>query len=251
MDTNYEHSVKLSFKAELQIRVFFGMVLLLGWTNVIVRAMTSAIELTFASALDCRLLAVLTCSLIYFGVVVATRKWGLIMKHSNASTILWIKGVPLFLVLGVITIIWSVSSEQSEINIGAYALQVLIFVSILHNLVYLFNFIFKSLIALRASGIVDKERMKDLWSDAINMSEPTSLKWSDMSARARFVFVATHFCNAALWTWLVIYYRYFCQSFVGHSSWIMAFLWLFLTFEWFRFGGLFLSVWPGRQVAQV
>lgn len=222
------------------------MVMQLGWTYVVARAITSAIKFTYAPALNCRLLTVFASSLIYFGIVVASRKWGRIMKHSNTLTILWATGVPSFLVLGIITMIWSVSFEQSEMNIGAYALQVLIIVCALRTLILLCRYVYRSFKALRAPGFVDKERMNDLWSGAIRISPPNTLNWRNMSAKARFIFVATHFCNSALWTWLVIYYRYFCHSFIGQSSWTMAFLWLFLASEWFCFSGLFLTVWPRR-----
>ena len=130
--------------------------------------------------------------------------------------------------------------------IRAYALQVLIVVCALLILVHLCRFVCKSFIALRTSGIVDKRRMNELWSDVIRISQPSTFSWRNMSARARFAFIATHLFNAALWTWLVIHYRYVCHLFLGQSLWIMVFLWLFLASEWFCFGWLFLSVWPGR-----
>lgn len=250
MDTNRTPYVERYLRAELQRRVFFGMAMLLGWTYVVVRAMTSAIELTYASALDYRLLIVLTSSLIYFGIVVAARKLVTMMKYSNALIVLWITGVPSFLALGIIAMIWSVYFEQSEINIRAYALQILIVVCVLHALVHLCHFVCKSFMALRTPGIVDKERMNDLWSSTITTSQPNTLKWRNMSGRARSFFVATHFCNAALWTWLIIYYRFICHSFLVQSSWTMAFLWLFVASEWLCFSWLFLSVWPGGRMAR-
>lgn len=245
MSTNREHNVERSFKAELQRGLFFGLIMLLGWTYFVASVITSTFELTYASALDWRLLTVLTSSLIYFGIVVTTRRWGLIMKHSNASTVLWTTGVPSFLLLGIIAMIWSVSLEQSEINMEAYALQVLMAVCALQTPVYLCRYVCKSFMALRAPGFVDKERRNDLWASTMRSSQPTTMEWRNMSPRARFTFVAIHFCSAALWTWLVIYYRYICHSFLGQSSWAMAFLWLFLATEWLRSGWLFLSVWPG------
>ena len=246
MSANQKRHVELSFKAELQMRLIFGIVLHFGWMYVVVRAITSAVELTCVSALDCRFLTVFASSLVYFGIVVAARKWGPIIKHSSALIALWFAGVPGFLALGIIAMIWSVSLKQSEINIRAYAVQVLIVVCALYALVHLCHFVYKSFMALRAPGILDKERMNDLLSSAIRISKPNNMKWVDMSASARFAFVATDFCNVALWTWLVIYYRYIFHSFLGQSPWTMAFLCLYLASEWFSFGWLFLSVLPGR-----
>jgi hypothetical protein len=233
-------------EAGLQMRLLSGMAILLVVTYIIVRGAVSVMERTHASTGDYGLFVLISGSLIYFGIVALVRKWGSIKKDTSPRKLLWVKGAPGFLALGVIALISKVFLERSETEIRAYALRVLIVVCALHTLVHLISFVRKSSMALRERGIVDKQRISELWSYAVGAYQPSTIGWKDMSVWARFFFVSTHYFDAALWTWLVIYYRYSCHSFLGQSSWAMASLWLFVASRWFCCVGLFLCVWPWR-----
>ncbi len=227
-----------------------GMVILLTVAYIFVHGAVSVMERTRDSIGYYGILILISSSLIYLAMVALVRRLGQSKKDITPCAVLWVMGAPKFLLLGIIALISKVSLERLQVERKAYALQVLIVVCALYILVYLFRFAYKSFIAWRESEIVDNQRYSELWSDVITAHQPSTIFWRDMSAWARFSFVATCLFEAALWTCLTIYYRYYCYSFLGQLSWAMVSLWLFVIFQWFGCVAVFLSIWP-LQLGQV
>lgn len=219
-----------------------GMAMQLGLTYVNVRSAIFVMALTYASAGKDGLIFVLFCSVVYSGTILAVRRWGRISADTASFWLLCINGIPGFLVLGIIALIVKVFYEQSEIEPKAYPLRVLITICALLQLFHFTEFISKSFLAWRKRGIVESQRDGEIWSDATYAHPRCTNVWKDLNELARFWLITSYVLNSVLWTWLVIYYRHYCYSFLGHSLWVMVSLWIFLASCWFGCVALFICV---------
>ncbi len=220
-----------------------AMALALGWTYVCVRAAVSVIALTYASTDREGLLFLLSGSLVYFGIYESIAIWVRLKRNAPARWLRLIEGAPDSLVLGAIALTVRLFFKHSDMESRAYPLRILLVVVALSAVLSLSRGFPKLLRATRGSGAGGRQLHSEAENDAIGIKHGSADWWSSISAFQRSLLVVSYIFNSTLWTWLVIYYRYYARSFLGQSSWVMAFLWIFVAFCWancagFVFGAL-------------
>ncbi len=201
----------------LTIAMTLGMA---GIAYINVRAAATVIALTYTSTGKGGLLFLFSWSLVYFSIMESIAKWARTQKGVTAPWLYMIGGVHDFLALGIIALIVHVFYEHSEIEPRAYPLRILLVVVALFSLLALSRNLSKLFRSTRECVIGDRQ------------PNSTVDGWTIMSPALRLLLVVSHIINSTLWTWIVIYYRYFTHSFLEHSSWVMASLWIVVVSCW-------------------
>ena len=225
-EAEYGHDV-----ARRKPRVF-GTALSFVVAYVDIRAAVAVAALTYASAGRGGVLSLIAWSLLYFGLRESIAKWARAREGATAAWLYLIDGAPDFLALGVLALVISVFLGHSAIESRAYPLRILLIVSTLYCLLSLSMDLRRLFEARRESGSGDRQEKSEIGYGVIGTDRGGADGWKIMGLRARLLLVASHFLNSILWTWLIIYYRYFRVSFLGESSWVMAALWIFLASCW-------------------
>jgi hypothetical protein len=215
----------------LALAIVFGMI------YFYVRVAASVIALTYASTGRGGLLSLLSWSLVYFGIFESIAIWIWLHKDATARWLYLIMATPDFLALGAAALILKLFFEHSEMESRAYPLRILLIVISLFAVPSLSWVFFKLLRDRRESGGGDRQLHSEAGIDAIGSSLRNADGWSKFNRSERSLLAASYICNSTLWTWLVIYYRYYAHSFLGQSSWVMASLWIFVAYCWGRCTG--------------
>lgn len=210
----------------------FAIALLLGLTYVEVRAAVSVTALTYASTGRSGLQFLLSWSLVYFGICELIALW---VRLRGSATVRRLYGIGVaspFLALAVIALIVKLSFNHSEMGSRAYSLRILIVVSALFTLLSFSMSLFKLIRARPESEVRDRQPRDEVVDCAIGGNHGNANQWSTMNAFERSLLVVTCVFNTTVWTWLVIYYRYYVPSFLEQSSWVMAVIWVFIASWW-------------------
>lgn len=211
----------------------FVIALLLGLTYVEVRAAVSVTALTYASTGRSGLRFLLSWSLVYFGICELIALW---VRLRGSATVRRLYGIGVaspFLALAVIALIVKLSFNHSEMGSRAYSLRILIVASALFTLLSFSMSVSRLIRARPESGVRDRQPRDEAVDYAIGGSYGNVDQWSTMNAFERSLLVVSCVFNATVWTWLVIYYRYYVPSFLEQSSlWVMATLWIFIASWW-------------------
>jgi hypothetical protein len=212
--------------ASLPVRLALSLVV----TFVCIRSAVSVVTLTYASIGRTGLILVVSCSLIYFVIVTVIAKWDRIAGNVPACYLYCIKEIPSFLALGIIAVVIEVFFGYNEIEPRAYPLRMLIIVFALFNPFSYGRFLPQSSRLRKIGKVAENKRSGESSSEVIgarSMSE-----WLSTNALARSILVASYVLDSSIWTWLVIYYRYYSHSFLDQSVWVMSSLWIFLASSW-------------------
>jgi hypothetical protein len=215
--------------------IFLSFVVICVWS----RSVVSVVAFTDASKGKVGVLFLLTLSLLYFGFVTALGKWGTIQKGASKSWLYWVRGVPATLSLGIIALVVMILRGGSWIGQQAYAIQVLVVVCALSSIANFVAKVSQSFSATRRGQI--REVGFGNAGNALNGNN----EWKDLNPWAQSSFVVSHVLDAAIWTLLVIYYRFYSHPLLFESSWVMISLWLFLLSSWLHSAGTLLIAYRG------
>jgi hypothetical protein len=219
----------------------------LGIAFVNVRSAVLVIALTYASTGRGGVLYLLSWSLAYFGIREAIAQWGRTGKGTTPGWLYLIDGAPDFLLLGIMALIVHVSFEHSDAEGSAYLLRILLIVATLFSLRSLSEDLSRLIRARRGTRVDGRRLDGEIGLDAIGVNQASVDGWVTMSPFERLLLVVSHALNSALWTWLVIYYRYFRDSFLRQSSWVMVALWIFVASCWLGFVAVFFGAYQSSK----
>jgi len=225
----------------------FAIVLLLGLTYVEVRAAVSVTALTYASTGRSGLQFLLSWSLVYFGIYESFGLWVRLRGNAKVRRLYRIGVASPFLALAVIALIVQLFFNYSEMGLRAYSLRILIVVFALFALLS-FSMSLPRLIRARPeSEVRDRHPRDEVVDCAIGGNHGNANQWSTMNAFERSLLVVTCVFNTTVWTWLVIYYRYYVPSFLEQSSWVMAVLWVFIASWWLGCASIVLAAFQAAK----
>jgi len=207
----------------------------LGMTFVNVRSAVSVIALTYESTRRSGVLWLLACSLAYFGIRESIARWGRAQRDTTPGWLCLLDGVPDFFALGMIAVVVKEFYGHSKVELMAYPLRILLLVVTLFSLWSLSKDLSRLIGARRETGTGGRQPDAEIGLDTIGVSQGSVDGWTIMGPFERLLLVVSHILNSAIWTWLVIYYRYFRDSFLSQSSWVMIALWLFVAACWLGF----------------
>jgi hypothetical protein len=199
--------------------LFFKIALSLLLTYVCFRSAFSVARLTYASIGKPALILVLSGSLVYFGTLLAIGKWVGRAPTMASRTAYWNGGL-IYLPLAVSAVFIKIFMAHTRIESSVYPIQMLLLILLYNNV-----FGYKS------------KFFPELWNRYIGPTAANSTRSQlnaapAMNLRQITVFAMSYVFGAALWTWLVIQYRYFSPSLISQSSWVMANLWIFVVSGW-------------------
>jgi hypothetical protein len=177
-------------------------------------------------------------------------KWDPAEGGAPARYLYWIMEAPSYLALGIVAIVIEVFFRYTEIETRAYPLRIIIIVSALSIPLKYRRFLLPGLTRLRKEGKVGEEKwIGEATFKATGAGVRSVSDLLSMNAQARSLLVASYILESAIWTWLVIHYRYYSQSFLGQSSWVMFSLWLHLASGWAFCVGLFVYLRSSTRLA--
>jgi hypothetical protein len=196
------------------------------------RAALSVLAITYASLGKNGLLLLGSYSLIYFSLSIGVAKLDLTFGRQSSQRLGWTRGMPSFLVLGIVAAIIRIFLGRSAVDIAAYPLQVLIVVEVPLGLLKLSNSLFGSSTARHKDAVIEEGKSHKVVVDAVGVAPRGTDSWAGMNGRARGLLVGSYSLNALLWTWMVIHYRYAGSPFLVQSFWVMLSIWIFLASSW-------------------
>lgn len=202
------------------------LLLFFGITYVLLRSVASVIALTYAVAGEAGLLFVLSSSLIYSAVIVVVEKW--IAGVEPIKHLSWIKALPRYLPLGILAVFVEVLFKHTEIETRTYPLRMLIIVFAL-----LIPFSYKRLLSESSFPGTSGELVEAWWGEPLfnckSVDKRCMNELADIDGRSWSLLLASQVSECVIWCYVIIEYRFYRESFLGQSVWIMASLWIFLA----------------------
>ena len=217
-----------NYKSRLVLRVAMSTCVI----YVSARAAVSVLVLTYASVGKNGLLLLGSYSLIYLLLSIGVSKQDLTFGRQSAQWLGWTRGMPSFLVLGIIAATIRIFLGHSAVDVAAYPLRVLIVVEVPLGLLKLSNSLFGSSTARHKDAAIEEGKSHKVVVDAVGVAPRGTDSWAGMNGRARGLLVGSYSLNALLWTWMVIHYRYTGPPFLVQSFWVMLSIWIFLASSW-------------------
>lgn len=201
------------------------LLLFFGIAYVFLRSAASVIALTYAAAGKAGLLFLLSFSILYSVVIVVIETWGIEPAEQR-----WAKAaLPRYLPLGILAALVEVLFKHAAIETRTYPLRMLIIVFTLF-----IPFSYKRLLSESYFRGTSGESVEAPWwgeplYNCKRIEKTCRNELANTAGRSWSLLLASQVSECMIWTCFIIEYRYYRESFLGHSAWIMASLWIFLA----------------------
>lgn len=227
MDRRARTMLKDGTTAKLQWWIIRGALSLVA-TFVFTRSAVSVLVLTLRSIGEQGLLVVASCSLIYFGVVITVAR--LSSNESDGAIAYWGRVLP-SLSLGLSALVARLFFEQAMMEPKAYPLRIVLVATAILSFYSLLGFLFKPP-RLKNEDEPFHRKAGEIEYDPQGSGPSVTGACKSGHVRGRFPLIASYFLNSTIWTALAVRCQYFSHSFLEHSPWVMAALWLFVASCW-------------------